>query len=182
MTCIIGIQTEQGAWIGGDSCGSNTHHNIQSLLPKVFHHNGFLIGYTWSFRMGQILQYQLWTKKHKKKQTNMEYMVTRFVPAIRALFKENWKDHRNEGEEEGGQFLVAYHGNLYQIDSDFQVQQHANGIYAIGSGGSFAYGATLALNGKPEKRICKALEIASECNPYVAPPFVIEYQAKETSE
>ncbi|KKN17732.1 hypothetical protein LCGC14_0962700, partial [marine sediment metagenome] len=60
MTCIVGFIDDGGkAWMGGDSAGVAGHHTHPRRDPKVFRVGPVLIGYTSSFRMGQLLRYHL---------------------------------------------------------------------------------------------------------------------------
>ena len=61
MTCIVGCIHNGKVFLAGDQLGSNGYYKENhEKLTKVFKVGEFLIGYTTSFRMGQILQYS-WT-------------------------------------------------------------------------------------------------------------------------
>jgi hypothetical protein len=60
MTCIAGISDKETGitYLGGDSLGSNGYSGAINKQHKVFHlqdTNEAIIGYTSSFRMGQLL-------------------------------------------------------------------------------------------------------------------------------
>ena len=59
MTCVVGLIEDNTIYLGADSLGSNGHSKSEYRFPKVFQNGDFLIGYTSSFRMGQMLQYEL---------------------------------------------------------------------------------------------------------------------------
>jgi len=59
MTCIVGIAQEGKVWIGADSAAVSGQDIRATALRKVFRRGQFLIGYTSSFRMGQLPQFHL---------------------------------------------------------------------------------------------------------------------------
>ena len=58
--------------------------------PKVFKVGNFLIGYTSSFRMGQILRFNFNPLKYVPEIHNdeYEYMCTDFIDEVRVCFRE----------------------------------------------------------------------------------------------
>ncbi len=175
MTCVIGIIDKDRVYIGADSAAVAGWTRRRTLLHKVFRRGPFLIGYTTSFRMGQLLEHQLQVPKQDDRESNMSFMVNKFIEATRALLKERGFSKVESNSESGGQFMVGYRGCLYSVESDFQVGEMADGFDAIGSGSEFALGAMRALEGVPPKRrITRSLEIASEYNMGVCSPFVVK--------
>lgn len=174
MTCVVGLVTKGRVYVGVDSAAVSGWTRRQSNLPKVFRRGPFLIGYTTSFRMGQILQHQLDVPNQAADQTDMAYMVNTFIEGARKLFKERGFTKVESNKEKGGQFLVGYRGRLYSIESDFQVGEMSDGYDAVGSGSDFALGAMAALPKlSATRRIRKALDIAAHFNMGVSPPFHI---------
>jgi len=190
MTCIIGYKGSDGSvFIGGDSDGTDAWFNQTVRAdPKVFRVGEFLIGFTDSFRMGQLLMFNLKPPAIKHKDV-YKYMVTEFVEEVRRCFKEGGFNRNKEGRDIGGDFLVAVRGRLFRVESDFQVGESNDNYIAAGSGESFAMGVLFAKeNSKeaPRKQIKKALEAASHfnaavCSPYLIkrlPPYVFKKNAK----
>jgi ATP-dependent protease HslVU (ClpYQ) peptidase subunit len=174
MTCIVGLVHKGTVYIGGDSAGvAGLSISIRND-EKVFHNGPFVMGFTTSFRMGQLLRYKFDPPAQTVQQGDMEYMVTTFIDAARACFKEN-----GFGDKEatvGGTFLVGYRSKLYTINNDFQVGIPADTYDAVGSGSDLALGAMYASDKTkmtPDKRIVQALGAASYFNAGVAPPFYI---------
>ena len=174
MTCIVGLEVKNGVMMGCDSVSvSVEYHTIEKTrLKKVFIvQDKFLIGYTTSFRMGQILQYDLSIPKQAKKQSGLEYLSTTFIDAVRdCLKKGGFKTVSNEVET-GGTFLVGYKNRLYTVQDDFSVISNTDGYAAVGSGASYALGKLWGNDHKPKKRIIEALKAAAHfnitvCNPY----------------
>lgn len=177
MTCVIGLVTDGHVIMGADSASVSGWTVRKTRLPKVFSHQGvFVIGYTTSFRMGQILRWHLEVPLQEPEQSDLEYMVTVFVKAVRSVLKEHGFAKLDDNVETGGEFLVGYRGCLYEVCSDFQVNEHADGFDAVGCGESFALGAMKALDGvglSPQLRVMRALEVAAHFSGGVCEPFKV---------
>lgn len=172
MTCIVGLVHDGDVYIGGDSAGvAGLSITIRSD-EKVFGNGPFIMGFTTSFRMGQLLRYKLSPPAQTVHQNDMEYMVTSFIDSCRQCFAGN-----GFGDKEasiGGNFLVGYKGKLYNIEGDYQVGVPKAPFDAVGCGSDLALGAMYATEGMPpEKRIHAALAAASTFSAGVAPPFTI---------
>lgn len=180
MTCIVGLTEQNKVYIGGDSASGNGSVVRLSAVPKVFSTDGFLIGYTSSWRMGQILEHHLLIDKAvlpKVGNSLQEFMVRVFVENVRELLKTFGYAKLENNEETGGAFLVGYCGHLYHIESDYQVNETINGMDACGAGEEYALGALYATRDMtidPFQRISTALEAAAQFCPTVRPPFIVK--------
>jgi ATP-dependent protease HslVU (ClpYQ) peptidase subunit len=174
MTCIVGLVDDSKVWIGGDSASADGWTVRASNYPKVFRVGEFVLGFTTSWRMGQILQYHLSIEPQNEHQEDFAYMTRVFIEAVRSCLKEFGFTKVENNKEEGGAFLVGYRNRLYSINSDFQVGEMADGFDAVGCGSEFALGALAALEDLPaRKRVERALEISAKFSGGVCPPFVI---------
>lgn len=187
MTCIVGYIDKENKEIviGGDSAGTDSGFNSTVRLDtKVFiKDNRFIMGFTTSFRMGQILHYvPLRVEEQSEFEDDMAFMVKKFIPAVRAVFKENWGDMKNGGGASvGGMFLVGYKNMLYTIESDFQVGMSSRGYDAVGCGSDYALGAMHFMESMygahrldAKKMITNALEAAVDFSAGCRPPFIIK--------
>lgn len=174
MTCVVGLVDKKTVYIGADSASVSGWTSRITRLPKVFRRGPFLIGYTTSFRMGQLLEHALEVPLQGAETNDRRYMVTVFAETVRALLKERGVAKIEANTESGGQFLVGYRGHLYSVQSDFQVNEMADGFDAVGSGAEYALGALAALRTmKPLPRLKRALEISAHFNMGVSPPFFL---------
>lgn len=186
MTCIIGLVYNGHAYVGADSasveCESLTIK--QTSIPKVFKRGPFVIGYTTSFRMGQLLEHWLEVPEQEEGQSNQEYMVKEFVEAARNLFKEKGFSTIDGNSEIGGTFLVGYKDHLYEVCADFQVAEMADGFNSVGCGSSFALGALMAYSNyyDPTEKIVKSLKIAEHFSAGVCSPFNVLSTKRENDE
>ena len=174
MTCIVGVVDNNDVWIGGDSASSDGWNIFIRSDEKVFRNGPALFGFTSSFRMGQLLRYSL-KFPDRGRQGVDRFMSTTFVDSVRECLKDGGFQSTENGVDEGGVFLVGYAGRLFEIQSDYQVAVVRNGIYAIGCGAQYAFGALYVLPSiSPKDRIKKALSAASFYSKGVSPPFKIK--------
>jgi len=177
MTCVIGLVHQEKIYIGADSAGVDSDLSLVARDdPKVFRNGDFVIGFTSSFRMGQILRFKFKPPQRYEGTIDYEYMVTEFVDEVRNCLKDGGFARVKENQESGGTFMVGYRKSLYTIFDDFQVGINRCGFAACGCGQMLALGA-MAANAHltdPEARILNALEIAEMFNAGVRRPFHIE--------
>ena len=177
MTCIIALAQDAYVYMGGDSAGVDitTLELTVRTDAKVFITGSFIFGFTTSFRMGQLLQYSFTPPEHPPEKCDMAYMVTDFIDAIREVFStKGFLTKLNEGEV-GGDFLVGYHGKIYEIANDFQVGTVAVNYSSVGCGAAFAQGVMFATSemASPEDRIILALDAAEYFSGGVSKPYKI---------
>jgi len=174
MTCIVGLVHGGKVHIGGDSAGVAGLDLTVRSDAKVFENDGFVFGFTTSFRMGNLLQHALTPPRRHPDDDVHKFMVTDFINAVRACLKDGGFSKKENNVEEGGTFLVGYAGRLFYIDEDFQVGETASGYAACGCGNSIALGALYASEGmSPKKRVRQALKAAEQFSAGVRGPFNI---------
>ena len=178
MTCIVGMIDKKSGTvtIGGDSAASDNSGIFTRKDPKVFENGKFLIGCTSSFRMIQLLRFSFKPPEVKSKDI-YEYMCTDFIDETRRCFKDGgYLQKYTDGDEKGGNFLVAYKDRLFKIEDDFQVGENLNGIDAVGCGAEFALGALHSIVDQDistQDKILKSLETAEFFALGVRRPFII---------
>jgi ATP-dependent protease HslVU (ClpYQ) peptidase subunit len=174
MTCIVGLEDNGEVYVGADSAAADGWEVRQTRQPKVFRRGEFIIGYTTSFRMGQILQHHLEVRLQKQDEPDDAFMVCAFIEAVRDCLKKHGFAKVENNVEEGGAFIVGYHGSVYEVNGDFQVNSMADGFSALGCGGPYALGVMEALKHLgPRERIMEALRIAAHFSGGVCGPFSV---------
>lgn len=175
MTCIAALVHDGKIWMAGDSAGVGSSDIEIRKDPKVFQKGPFLIGFTSSFRMGQILQYNLVTTAQPfKKMDDFQYMVSVFVEDVRKCFSKHGFNTSTNGQDAGGSFLVGYRGKIYKIESDYQVGESVDPFNSVGCGSQEALASlysTQLTDWPPETRLQIALEAAAYYNTGVRAPF-----------
>lgn len=158
MTCIIAHNDGVSSFIAGDKLGSNGFTKTVQTEPKVFekefiklHDDGLTrtkevmaLGYTTSFRMGQLLNYNLNLPEQDASQTFSQYLVLKVIPIIRQMFKEEWGARDASQDVGGGQFIILHNHTIYEVQEDFSVLQPKTRITAVGSGTYHAIAAMQA--------------------------------------
>ena len=174
MTCIVAIAADGHVMIGGDSAGSNGHDVQIRADEKVFKNGPMIMGFTTSFRMGDLLRYSL-TVPEIPNRGLRRWMTTTFIDAVRQCLKDGGYAKKSDEVEKGGNFLVGVAGRLFEIDNDYQVADLAFGWGSVGSGYQIANGSLYTTGQVGElsakQRITLALNAAVEYSPFVRPPF-----------
>lgn len=174
MTCIVGVSQGGRVCIGGDSAGVAGYALDVRADVKVFRNADYVMGFTTSFRMGQLLHHTF--KPPTPPTTRLErFMVRDFIPAVMdCLETGGWLTSKND-RREGGTFLVGVRGELFGIWDDFQVGSSRDGYLAVGCGESYAIGSLHSTKGRePRARVKAALEAAAHHSGGVTGPFVIK--------
>lgn len=192
MTCIVGYKTEDGIYMGADSCGSDGHSYSRRKDKKVFFNNGYIIGFCGSFRMGQILQFDFKVPNNDLKDEDgnivddFEFMVRKFIPEVRKEFYNHGFMKTTGDRESGGFFLVGTPNNrLFHIESDFQVSENLENFECCGSGSDVAYGAMYTqnhlglLSSNPQTSIEQSLRAAASIIVSVSEPFEVKFLGKD---
>jgi len=176
LTCIVGLVDKEGVFIGGDSAGVGGTSLTVRADQKVFLNGDFIMGFTTSFRMGQLLRYGLKPPTYHPDVDVFQYMVTDFIDSIRTCLKNGGWASREKDVEVGGTFLVGFKGRLFKIDSDYQVGEPAQPFDCCGCGEDIALGAMYAsADLLPEIRIKQALEAAETFSAGVRGPFTVKH-------
>lgn len=191
MTAIVGMVWNDGSvWIAGDSAGVDGHYQLMVRRdPKVFRRGDLVIGFTTSYRFGQVLRFASRMPKSTAKRWTRhpgKYLIQAWVPwARKSLDDAGWLKKRDE-REEAGQLLVAVGGRLFCIDSDWQVGETISGPMAIGAGGALALGATVALlrhavrlKRRPQDILAESLLVAEQHCAMVRRPWVMESNGED---
>jgi len=173
LTCIVGVKHREGVVMGADSyagweTSGSTRHD-----PKLGRVGAYGIGFTTSYRMGQLLLYGFDPPRPPFRGDLQEFMVTVFVEAVRTRLRAGgWMKVENT-RDEGGDFLVGVRGRLFTIYSDFSVEETVDRFAAVGCGEKYALGALAHLTCSPRVRVLAALRTAERFTGGVRGPRVV---------
>lgn len=186
MTCIAGYIDKQNKtiYMGADTvsvCGSRVlnRKDTKLFIRSNPYKNTMLIGFTGSYRMGQLLRYKLIIPQHLYHLDTYEYMCTNFIDAVRDVLKSNGYLKTVNNQEEIGRFLVAYDGRLFKIDSDLQVGESQFNYDACGNAEDVALACIRTLDNyskeiySGEEIIRTALKVSEDLFSSVRNPFTI---------
>jgi hypothetical protein len=175
VTVIAGVVDSGAVLIGGDSAGIGGYQLTVRRDSKVFINGPYVMGFTSSFRMGQLLRWSL--KPPPPNGDELEqFMVTEWIDAVRGCLQEGGYAANYSGQESGGTFLVGVRGRLFEVDSDYQVGEPLDGYAAVGCGADIALGAlhaTRALGLSADERVMGALQAAERHSAGVRGPFTL---------
>jgi len=171
MTIIVGFTKNNKVYIGGDKLASDSYFKEEIKSSKVFKNKHLLIGFTTSFRFGDILEYSFEPPSDRKSyMSDKHYIVDSLIPAIRKTLEHN-KYCDSDSTSESGTALIGYNGNLYKLQDDWSIIQNSTNIMAIGSGAEYALGALEVLHKtekSPKKILSKVIKITSKYSPSVS--------------
>ncbi len=173
MTAIAGLVHDGRVHLAGDSALTAGWALTISAHPKVFRAGPFVIGTSGSPRVAQLMRYTL--QPPEPTGDPHRFMATGFVDAVRQALKDGGAATKeSERESTGSSFaLVGFAGRLFEIQSDYQVSESADGCAAIGSGFEPCLGALYATRGvAPRRRLQVAMEAAELLSAAVRGPFV----------
>jgi len=199
MTTIVAIQGDGYAVIGTDSRISSFDetgmaYQITTLgtgTSKIASVGRYLLGAAGDVRAINILHHAFSppVPSFKTSGANLDQFITqRFIPALRECFEQTGyampdNDEKTHIAEQASTILVVINGVIYIIDGDYSWTSDRTGVYAIGTGSSYALGAIQAIAGgkqlqipKAKAAINKALSITSKFDPYTGSPFHIYVQ------
>lgn len=184
MSCVVGITDGEQVWLGADSAGVAGYQLRLRRDRKIFRRDDFLFGFAGSFRMGQLLKYNL-ELPTRPIGTDLEtYIHTDLIDACRLAFLRGGFTQQAMGQEfADGFFLMGHAGKLYCVQCDFQVEETTDLFMAIGCGSEAALGSLYTTQVQaPEERIRLALEAAEHFSAGVRRPFFLLDNVMEQSD
>lgn len=194
MTTIVGIQGDTYAVICTDSRISSIDDDgfafqvttLGAGQSKVATNGKYILGAAGDVRAINILHHAFNppTPPANYYGKKLDQFVTRqFIPALRACFEEQGYAVQNKETggliaEQGSSIMVVIHGTIYVIEGDYGWTSDSSGVYAVGTGSSYALGALQSLIGtkklSPQQAktvAIKALTVATKFDPYTGSPF-----------
>lgn len=174
MTCVVGVIHEGHVWMGADSAGANGWSLQIRSDTKVFQRGPYLMGFTTSFRMGQLLRYSLDPTDPVDNTDIDAFMATAFIDDVRKCLKDGGFAKKESEREAGGEFLVGVYGRLFTVHDDYQVSEQLTPYAAVGCGADVALGVMYATDSMaPSPRLQMALNAAEHHSAGVRGPFTI---------
>jgi ATP-dependent protease HslVU (ClpYQ) peptidase subunit len=171
MSCIIGLKHGNSVYIGADSAATTEEGDIRPIkVQKIIRKNNFLIGFAGSVRTGQALNTDFFEPPDD---------VYELVEYMRQMFEQLGCLVTAEGNTSMSQscFIIAHNGNLYEMLSDFQLNEIAGNFTAIGSGTPYAFAALDILSTmdlSPSEIITESFKVVSKYQATVRDPWVVE--------
>lgn len=180
MTCIVAVKKAGSIWLGGDRAATDGRLNRTIIKdPKVFLKGELGFGVCGSPKVMDAVAHGI-ELPVQRRGGDRSFLVGTLVPALRKGLVDLDAAGQDSGPFGGspgivfeGEMLLAYRGELYKLQGNFQLVASGKDYDATGSGAPFALGSlaeTWRMD-SPRKRVIAALEAAAEANAGVAPPF-----------
>lgn len=181
MTCIVAIETKDNIILAGDKLGSTDYYTEVYSRPKVFRNGDFLIGYTTSYHMGQLLEFE-WKQPTKEEGISDDVYIYRDVrQSIKRMFECNDFGQAKAGdfnEPDLGNFIFIYKNKIYSYEPNSAILEHIN-VASCGSGSlvmkGAVYGYFYALDESDIFQWKKVLDTCFEITSSIIPSVSSEY-------
>lgn len=176
MTCIIGFLEKGKVWLAGDRVAADTGQWQNQVInePKVFQTGSFIMGYTSSFRFGDLLKYSFCPTEPREDEDLSRYMRQTFIVELRKLLRDEGYSRVDSNQESGGTMLVGIAGRLFLVQDDFSIIEYSSQYTAVGCGAPYALGALTAIDHfdlEPSERLGIAMFAASSLSAYVSKEY-----------
>lgn len=185
MTCIIAKVHYGKVHMIGDCMGSDGFiKNIYTKTSKVFNVGDFIIGYTSSFRMGQILQYS-WIPPVRVigDEDDDRYLFKSVIDSIKQCFENNGFGSKDSDTFKAGNFLIGWHGRLFEMQANMSLME-VEDFASVGSGCYHAIAAMKTMQhldvfqDDPLKFLETALTVASSSVEGVSEEYTYVYEGE----
>lgn len=159
MTTIIFKESKKGnVKVAYDSCVTMGSRTEELEFDKVFVNAGHVFGVAGALRDSNIIRYADLPPIPDEEWDIDRWVVKKLVPAlINALSTSYAAEYSNQQLSTENRSLVAVRGRVYEIGHDMSVCRNTDGIYVVGSGSAYVYGALGA-----GASIALALAVAAE--------------------
>lgn len=201
MTTIIGIQGPDYALVCSDSRISTMDEGgftsqittLGSNSTKIAENNKYLLGAAGDMRAINILHHAFTPPTLPAGTTGKKldnFITTKFVPSLRECFeKQGYASPENESATHIAQhestIMTVVAGTIYVVDGDYSWTSDIHGLYAMGTGSSYALGALQVLCSskvmtvaQAKKVALKAIAVSAKYDPYTGGPFHCYVQEK----
>lgn len=174
MSVIVGMKVGKKIYMGCDSAATSTEGIRRYIkIKKIIRYpdGKYLVGVAGSVRVANLLS----PDKFKPPAS-----IKDFADKLRnvVITKGAITTDETNAQAIDSNLLIAVKGvGLYEVLSDFQLNEVSSNYSSIGAGSDFAFGCLFGLEGlalTPKEKIERALEAACHFHGMCAPPFVFE--------
>lgn len=182
MTCIVAARCTDYVMMGCDSLGSSGWDCEVRKDPKMGKVGDYLLGYSGSYRLGQVLLYDFDPPAIESRDGHKLYsfIVSKFIPKLRdTLVGAGAIKETNKIQElDGASFIIGIGSHIFVVGLDFQVAWPSLPYAAIGCGAPYAIGA-MYLGHKSrfsgQALLQSGLEAATKFSNGVRGPFLFKH-------
>jgi len=157
MTTIIAKETSKGVEIGFDSlCTGYDSFDLEQ--NKVFVNGGIVFGVAGRLLLATELKHADLPRLPETSVGIEKWITSRLIPKLRQILNEIAPRRGDDGFSM--QILAVIHNKIYAISSDTGWHRRKDGIYTIGSGSPYAFGALAS-----GSTMLEALQVAANTDP-----------------
>ena len=183
MTCIAAVVAEdRSIYMGGDSAGVSNDSVLSlgiGIESKIWEKDGVLFGSCGSFRVAQVIRWQMNVPQFNPDAEALEYLTGSLITSMRDALREHgslttWQESDTESIDGG--LLLGFCGRVFEVYNDFGVGELVHGYGAVGCGAPIAVGSlasTESLDVKPRKRVTMSLQAAERHSAGVRGPMTV---------
>lgn len=175
MTTIAAIRIDDVIHMGADTRTVGGSGRVYKTDLKIKHVGAFLLGgagnslpldtilYGWTPPTPSVDDYRV----------PYAFFVNKVVPSMKEAISATGYVKATVSLDDGFEFLIAFDGELYNVDDDWCTSMFTSNVGSCGTGGDVALGALLA-----GADIRTAMKLAAQNDQYTAPPFTFLTQRK----
>ncbi len=170
MSCVIAYKTGTQFYLAADSAATTEDGDIRPIkVNKIIRRGDYLIGFAGSVRTGQLLgEYYL----------DIPDTIEELVESLRKVITETGCLITSEYGTSMTQtcFIIIFKDKIYEILSDFQLNEIKGDFTAIGVGTPYALAAMELIQDmdlSPTDKLKKALDVVRIYQTTVRPPYVV---------
>jgi len=124
MTCVVGVEKEGVVWLAGDSACLDDEGDavVTQRQSKVFRRGDYCIGFSGSFRIGNLLKYDIKLPENPSKNhpRQISEIISKAIEEY-GLKEEDWSA------------LIGFKDKLYIVQADCYCYRHTKTYAAIGA-------------------------------------------------
>lgn len=167
MTTIIAIEQKDRVIFGSDSQATMGLQQTPIESGKVFTRGDYTIAAAGTLQLLQVLKH---AELPRVEDADIDrHVSTVFIPTLHSLLAE-----AELKPEEAGLLLMAVKRRVYLIVGGTYLR-NASGVYAIGSGSTYALGALAHVSNPGYKDIEHALKVAAKYDIGTSGPFKVSF-------
>lgn len=170
MSCLIGYKTGNVFYMAADGAATTEDGDIRPVkIEKIIRRGEYLIGFAGSVRTGQLLG-----EYYMNEPDSIEDLVEEIRSMVTSYGCSVTTEH-GVGMIQSC-FIIIHADKMYEILSDFQLNEIEGDFTSIGSGAPYAFGAMEVIQDldlSPTDKLIKALDVVSKYQATVRPPHQI---------
>jgi len=154
MSCVVAITDCKKVYMAAESAATSMEGDRRLIVPSKIIKNGpYLFGYSGSVRTGQLLEPHFF--KPPKNVLDIPDALMELLEAKKSLSFSETQTALLQCN-----IIVGYKSKIYEILSDFQLNEPAIEYVAVGSGACYAFGSLSTTSSLQIKDINQRLTLA----------------------